>query len=191
MQVVPQCLKQDFTLSDANWIMGNIRNRQDYRHESRVALIIRGNVLAALAAKKFIKSINVAGAGGLIRDSNGNWIAGFSRFIGSSMPLQAELWGIADGMKLAWDLRYRKLVMEIDSSIALDLLGDVNAINSPLSMIRSSNDLRNRPWEVIFCKIYREANRAAPLQATWHQFPSMKLLVFTDSTILLQEFRRC
>ena len=35
----------------------------------------------------------VAGAGGLIRDYRGNWIGGFSRNIGFTHSLAAELWG--------------------------------------------------------------------------------------------------
>lgn len=34
------------------------------------------------------------GAGGLIRDSNGNWVIGFSKFIGTGQILKAELWRV-------------------------------------------------------------------------------------------------
>ncbi|KAH1067419.1 hypothetical protein J1N35_032406 [Gossypium stocksii] len=49
-----------------------------------------------------ITTIGVASAGGLVRDSNGNWICGFNRLIGICSPLQAELWGVLDVLRVAW-----------------------------------------------------------------------------------------
>lgn len=41
------------------------------------------------------------GGGGLIRISHGNWIKGFSRSIGYTTSLMAELWALRDGLNLA------------------------------------------------------------------------------------------
>lgn len=45
-----------------------------------------------------------AGGGGLIRDSEGRWIRGFSRSIGHATSVMAELWALRDGLKLAVQL---------------------------------------------------------------------------------------
>lgn len=72
-------------------------------------------------------------------------------------------------------LNYRVLQVGLSWLGTWDVLGDVNAINTPLTMIRSIHDLRNRPQEVTNCKIYRESNQAADY------------MVFIDLISLLQE----
>ncbi|KAL0009413.1 hypothetical protein SO802_010915 [Lithocarpus litseifolius] len=39
-----------------------------------------------------------AGVGGLIRDSNGNWVQGFSKTIGTTSVLMVELWALREGI---------------------------------------------------------------------------------------------
>ena len=41
------------------------------------------------------------GAGGVIRDSMGDWIGGFSVNLGTGQILEAELWGLFFGLQLA------------------------------------------------------------------------------------------
>lgn len=45
-----------------------------------------------------------AGGGGLIRDSSGNWVKGFSRDIGFGTSILAEFWALRDGLTLAAQL---------------------------------------------------------------------------------------
>lgn len=49
----------------------------------------------------------IAGCGGLIRDHQGKWLHGFSKFIGFCNPLVAKLWGIFEGLKLCHDKGWR------------------------------------------------------------------------------------
>ncbi|KAF7830841.1 reverse transcriptase [Senna tora] len=65
-------------------------------------------------------------AAGIIRDSNGNWISGFSKQLGFGNSLKAELWAIALGIKLAKDLACERLVVESDSLYAVNLITDNN-----------------------------------------------------------------
>lgn len=55
-----------------------------------------------------------ASAGGLLRDDNGRWIVGYGRNIGSCSISKAELWGILDGLTVAWYYGYRRVVLESD-----------------------------------------------------------------------------
>ena len=45
-----------------------------------------------------------AGGGGIIRDSQGNWVKGYSRAIGFTTSIIAELWALRDGLNLAIQL---------------------------------------------------------------------------------------
>src|SRR3954465_8524944 len=51
-------------------------------------------------------------AGGLIQDSQGHWIAGFTFNIGKYSILHADLWAIYEGLKLAWQHGYQQIEIE-------------------------------------------------------------------------------
>ncbi|KAF7808740.1 putative ribonuclease H-like domain-containing protein [Senna tora] len=63
-------------------------------------------------------------AASVIRDSNENWIRGFSKFLDHGNSLKAELWAIALGIRLVKDLSCDKLIIESDSLVAIELLTD-------------------------------------------------------------------
>ncbi|KAF7818736.1 reverse transcriptase [Senna tora] len=65
---------------------------------------------------------NLIGGGGLIRDSNGNWIHGFIKFLGEGNSLLAELWAICEGLNLAKHLGCIRIIVETDSSAAVNLI---------------------------------------------------------------------
>ncbi|KAF7811879.1 putative ribonuclease H-like domain-containing protein [Senna tora] len=71
-------------------------------------------------------SSNNIAAGGLIRDSNGNWVMGFSKFLGGGTILYAELWAIVYGLDLAYSAGGSKIVVESDSLSAIALIIDLN-----------------------------------------------------------------
>ena len=50
-----------------------------------------------------------AGAGGLLRDSIGHWISGYCINIGESSVLMAELWGLVQGLRIAWEAGIKHL----------------------------------------------------------------------------------
>ncbi|MBA0654386.1 hypothetical protein Goklo_021400, partial [Gossypium klotzschianum] len=56
-----------------------------------------------------------AAAGGIVRDSNGKWIFGFCRYLGCCTVLDAELWGILDGLNLIMDQGFEGILIQIDS----------------------------------------------------------------------------
>ncbi|KAF7845080.1 ribonuclease H [Senna tora] len=63
---------------------------------------------------------SLGGCGGIIRDTNGDWIKGFSLKLGLANPLSAEFWSIAEGLKLAWQLGFNKVILENDSLDAIN-----------------------------------------------------------------------
>ncbi|KAE8721305.1 Phospholipase D gamma 3 [Hibiscus syriacus] len=51
----------------------------------------------------------------VLRDCEGAWVSGFAKLIGRCSALDAELWGILEGLSLPWDLGFRSVVVESDS----------------------------------------------------------------------------
>jgi ribonuclease HI len=72
----------------------------------------------------------LASPGGILRDSNGNWLRGFSHKLGITNSLVAELWGVKDGLLLARDLNIRKLIIESDAKSIMDILKTENLGNN-------------------------------------------------------------
>ncbi|EEF37793.1 nucleic acid binding protein, putative [Ricinus communis] len=61
----------------------------------------------------FRASSSIAGGGGLCRNSQGHWLTGFAFKIGTCSALEAELWGA----NLAWAKGFKKVILEVDSSM--------------------------------------------------------------------------
>lgn len=70
-----------------------------------------------------------AGVGGLIRDSNGNWVEGFSKSIGTSSVLMAELWAMRDGIRMAKSLNIQSLLINMDCSEVVNLITSHSSTN--------------------------------------------------------------
>ena len=63
-----------------------------------------------------------AGGGGLIRNSEGGWIKGFSRAIGYTTSVMVELWALRDGLTLANQLGIGYLEVELDAKDIVEML---------------------------------------------------------------------
>ncbi|KAM5549769.1 hypothetical protein ABKV19_000934 [Rosa sericea] len=102
------------------------------------------------------------GAGGVIRDHNGDWLSGFSINLGVGQIINAEARGMLSGLKLASDLNIRKLEVESDSAIFVKLLIDGCPISHPLgNIINSCRHLINGFEDVRIRHIFRECNYTA------------------------------
>lgn len=71
-----------------------------------------------------VKGALKAGQGNEFSGGGGRWIIGFARNIDHCTVYEAELWRALDGVDQAWKMGYRRIMFELDSSIA------VNAIKS-------------------------------------------------------------
>ncbi|KAF7811828.1 ribonuclease H [Senna tora] len=61
-----------------------------------------------------------AGCGALIRDHNGTWITGVIRNLGRCSVLKTEAWGAFEGIKLARELGFKKVILESDSKCLIN-----------------------------------------------------------------------
>jgi ribonuclease HI len=108
----------------------------------------------------------IAGGGGVIRDSCGLWVGGFSRTIGHTTSVQAELRALLDGMQLALELHITHLDIEMDSLVSVDLVLSNSVANVFLrSIVDDCRCMMEKFASVTLKHIYREANACADLLA--------------------------
>ncbi|KAL4319435.1 hypothetical protein GQ457_18G004670 [Hibiscus cannabinus] len=126
-------------------------------------------------------SLNSAKAtiGGLLRDTAGNFIFGFSKYIGSTNSLHAELWALYVGIQLAWDHGVNFLQFQTDCKRVLELLHDPNVESCPISLVRSIHQFWRRAWYVDLIWIPRSSNKAADSLARFANLSSFDLLFFS------------
>ena len=113
-----------------------------------------------------LPSSNCAGEGGLIRDSYGSWIRGFSRLIGASNCLLAELWALRDGIAMAKNLNISKFVINVNATEVISLFSKPSSDNRLTQPI--VDDCRNmlqvfQEYHMQHC--FRETNKVADLLA--------------------------
>lgn len=70
-----------------------------------------------------------AGGGGLLCNSIGDWIYGFSHSVGSTSILLAELWALRDGLIMARSLGIQKIIVNVDASDINSLVSSSNSVN--------------------------------------------------------------
>ncbi|PPD78117.1 hypothetical protein GOBAR_DD24961 [Gossypium barbadense] len=90
---------------------------------------------------------NEASIGGLIRDHYGNWMAGFSGYLGLSSMLRAESHAIWEGLLVAW---FQQVIVESDCADAGTLINSSSQASSVLAVVNSIKELCNRQWTVDF-----------------------------------------
>ncbi|KAK5772035.1 hypothetical protein PVK06_048296 [Gossypium arboreum] len=56
---------------------------------------------------------------GVVRDHQGHWLARFMRNIGLCSILEAEVWGVHDGLVLAWEMGAWRVILELDSKAVI------------------------------------------------------------------------
>ena len=103
-----------------------------------------------------------AGCGGIVRDDRGEWVAGFSRHIGSTNSFTAELWGLREGLFLCCNLNIESLVVEVDAQAVVDVLKNNDYVNNVVSpLLDDCRKLTASFRRIQFKHCYRQANRCA------------------------------
>jgi ribonuclease HI len=108
----------------------------------------------------------LAGGGGIICNHVGDWVGGFSRAIGITTSVQAELRALKDGLNLVIDLRILNLEIEMDYLVAVELVNSITIPNAFLStIVTDCRSLLERFESCSLKHIFREANSCADLFA--------------------------
>jgi ribonuclease HI len=72
----------------------------------------------------------VAGCGGIIRGSHGEWLGEFSKCVGLCSAFVAELWGVYEGLRYAHMLGFRRVELHIDSEAVVRVLETCSTTSS-------------------------------------------------------------
>ncbi|KAI5339865.1 hypothetical protein L3X38_019138 [Prunus dulcis] len=109
------------------------------------------------------------GAGGVIRNSLGDWVCGFAVNLGKEQILEAEVWGLFFGLQLASAKGIRRLTVEMDAATAVLLVQQHSRLGShPLaSLIASCCAMVRQIGDCSVSHIYRERNFVADCLAKW------------------------
>lgn len=98
----------------------------------------------------------------------GTWILGFSRFLGSCSSVMAELWGLVEGLKIAWSMGFKNVWMEMDSKVVVEMVRRGCASCRPyFALVNEARFLLQKDWSVKVSHAYREANFVADWLAGW------------------------
>ena len=103
-----------------------------------------------------------AGGGGLIRNEKEEWIRGYTRAVGHTTSVVAELWALRDGIKLCISLKLLAVIIELDAKLIVELMQkeDCNQ-NSIDALVR---DCRSGLREIHLVQVqhcYYKANKCA------------------------------
>ncbi|KAL1152668.1 hypothetical protein V6Z11_A09G125900 [Gossypium hirsutum] len=91
-----------------------------------------------------------AAARSVIRDRSGNWILGFTHYLGRCSPLEAELWGILDGILVSLSKSYKKVRIQSDSLEVVKALSMEVLVDSGNTILRRVKRLLRSEgqWEI-------------------------------------------
>ncbi|CAN1128818.1 Putative ribonuclease H protein At1g65750, partial [Linum perenne] len=97
----------------------------------------------------------------LVRDDGGRFIRAFIANIGDCSITRAELSAIVQGLRMAWSMGIRRIIVQSDSQIAISLLHRAEKDHQHASLISEFLELKARSWDIRIDHVYREANFGA------------------------------
>ena len=128
------------------------------------------------------------GGGGVIRDWYGRWVVGFSRKIGVTTSLLAELWAIRDGLMLCIDRNLAMVEVEVDAKAVVDMLAKSQYSNNAVApLLEDCRYLVSKIPQVRINHCYREANRCADKLARKGANQSLNFILYENPPVDLCE----
>lgn len=108
--------------------------------------------------------------------------------IGACSVLNAELWAILKGLNLCQDKGWRRIVVEIDNMLAIQLLmKPLENINNQWAFCSAIKQLLEKPWRVDILHTYWKGNWVTDYLSKMGTRIGIKTRVFEDpSTEVLQ-----
>ncbi|KAK5795340.1 hypothetical protein PVK06_036602 [Gossypium arboreum] len=118
--------------------------------------------------------------------------------MGAGSALQAELLVVWEGLNIAWQRGYRKVMVESDNDVMVQLMSGNSMERCSPSLVRNIQEFYRRSWEVEVVKISLEANKAADFMSKVGiilsdspQQDEFLFLFLTDSFANLMAFTFC
>ena len=146
------------------------------------------------------KSNEVAGCGGIFRDSNAQFLGAFARSSYLISSTAAEILAVIEAIELAWVQDWHHLWLETDSTYIVHLLYTHSMeVPWPFKVAWANCLWRVRRMNIHFTHIFREGNRVADIFANygadhegkfwWSSLPDFALASFQRDTSRLPHFR--
>ncbi|KAH1074811.1 hypothetical protein J1N35_027139 [Gossypium stocksii] len=126
------------------------------------------------------RNTGYAASGGIARDHEGNWIMGFTRFLGVCSPFEAEVWGILDGILILLNKGYRRIRLPNDNLEVIQTLTNLNLEDSGIPILRRTQRIMKAEgvWKIMH--IPRNQNSVADHLAKVSLQWKSSLQVFND-----------
>ncbi|MBA0601268.1 hypothetical protein Gorai_004449, partial [Gossypium raimondii] len=77
-----------------------------------------------------------ATVGGFVCDHNDGWIMGFCRYLGNCTVVEAELWGILNGLNLILDRWFERVLIQTDIIEVVNAIQEGSSGNSNFALVR-------------------------------------------------------
>ena len=106
---------------------------------------------------------------------------GFVTNKGVGNVIEAKLWGMFEGLTMAWNFGVKRIIVESDSLASVQLISNDTNYNHPLfSLIQRCKHIVEAYWNCIVKHVHREGNRL--IDGLAHMGHSMKndILFFED-----------
>ncbi|KAE8719146.1 hypothetical protein F3Y22_tig00109972pilonHSYRG00122 [Hibiscus syriacus] len=108
-----------------NLIFNGIRDHANSILHQRLHLAKHSTDWTTINIDSAVSSSGSAMTSGVFRDHLGNFLAGFNKHIGAAWILSAKLWGVYEGLKIAWSYGFEMVQNQVDSSDAYHLLKEL------------------------------------------------------------------
>lgn len=103
-----------------------------------------------------------ARGGGIIRNSNGEWVGGYARAIGIITSATTELWALQDGLKMCIGLNLLAVIIELDAKLVVDLLKNPGgSLNGNDVIVVDCKESHKKISRTLIKHCFREANKYA------------------------------
>lgn len=131
------------------------------------------------------------GVGGCLRDTTGNWILGFAKYVSLGGALESELRAILTGLEIITTLPYHcNIVIETESSTTVSLLNHGKSDHHPLAnLIDNYRRLLSKINNYQIVKADKKQNICANLLAKEGRKRKLPLTIFNCvPNITLQQY---
>ncbi|KAH1129774.1 hypothetical protein J1N35_001152, partial [Gossypium stocksii] len=112
-----------------NGVKPNSPNSEIHSHYEDNWVYLFSNGAVARASRN-------ASVGGVVCDRVDNWILGFNHYLGRCSPLEAELWGIFDGILILLHKGYKKVRIQIDNFEVVRALSMEESVDFGITLLR-------------------------------------------------------
>ena len=128
-----------------------------------------------------VNSSGLAGCGGLLRDSVGQWVVGFTKSISVNSSIVAELWALREGLGICLERGFSTVEIELDATATISLVSsNVNANGDLSGLVDDCRELLLRLPQVKLSHCFREANFCADTLAKLGSASAYLSLVFVS-----------